>query len=104
MGCMQNRIGECGTVRHWRLSELTFTPLLLSSVISHLVRIAGIRNSGKGVGPCQAFSICIKAWDACQAPSICVKARDACHTVKNGVLRYTFAMVFWDTFIYVGVS
>ena len=24
-------------------------------------------------------------------------------TVKNGVLRYTFAMVFWDTFIYVGV-
>ena len=25
-------------------------------------------------------------------------------TVKNGVLRYTFAMVFWDTFIYVGVT
>ena len=23
------------------------------------------------------------------------------HTVKNGVLRYTFAMVFWDTFIYM---
>ena len=21
------------------------------------------------------------------------------HTVKNGVLRYTIAMVFWDTFI-----
>ena len=21
------------------------------------------------------------------------------YTVKNGVLRYTFAMVFWDTFI-----
>ena len=26
------------------------------------------------------------------------------YTVKNGVLRYTFAMVFWDTFIYVGVT
>ena len=25
-------------------------------------------------------------------------------TVKNGMLRYTFAMVFWDTFIYVGVT
>ena len=25
-------------------------------------------------------------------------------SVKNGVLRYTFAMVFWDTFIYVGVT
>ena len=24
--------------------------------------------------------------------------------VKNGVLRYTFAMVFWDAFIYVGVT
>ena len=28
---------------------------------------------------------------------------DGAHTVKNGVLRYTFAMVFWDTFISVGV-
>ena len=39
MGCMQNRIGECGAVRHWRLSEPTFTPLLRSlqgaSVVSH---------------------------------------------------------------------
>ena len=39
MGCMQNRIGECGAVRHWRLSEPTFTPLLRSlqgaSVFSH---------------------------------------------------------------------
>ena len=26
------------------------------------------------------------------------------YTVKNGVLRYTFAMVFWDTFIYIGVT
>ena len=26
------------------------------------------------------------------------------YTVKNGVLWYTFAMVFWDTFIYVGVT
>ena len=26
------------------------------------------------------------------------------YTVKNRVLRYTFAMVFWDTFIYVGVT
>ena len=50
MGCMQNRIGECGAVSHWRLSVLTFTPLLRSlkraSVIIHLVRLAGIRNSG----------------------------------------------------------
>ena len=29
MGCMQNRIGVCG-LRHWRLSVLTFTPLLRS--------------------------------------------------------------------------
>ena len=28
MGCMQNRIGVCGAVCHWRLSVLTFTPLL----------------------------------------------------------------------------
>ena len=28
----------------------------------------------------------------------------SCYTVKNGMLRYTFAMVFWDTFIYVGVT
>ena len=39
MGCMQNRIGECGAVRHWRLSEPTFTTLLRSlqgaSVVSH---------------------------------------------------------------------
>ena len=50
MGCMQNRIGVCGAVRHWRLSVLTFTPLLRSlkraSVVIHLVRVAGIRNSG----------------------------------------------------------
>ena len=26
------------------------------------------------------------------------------YTVKNGVLWYTFAMVFWDTFTYVGVT
>ena len=25
-------------------------------------------------------------------------------TVKNGVLQYTFVMVFWDTFIYIGVT
>ena len=81
MGCMQNRLGECGAVHHWRLSELTCTPLLQSlqraSVVSHLVRVAGITNSGKGMGPCQAPSVCVKARDACQAPSICVKARDA---------------------------
>ena len=29
MGCMQNRIGECGAVHHWRLSEPTFTPAAL---------------------------------------------------------------------------
>ena len=23
---------------------------------------------------------------------------------KNGVLRYTFAMVYWDTFMYGGVT
>ena len=49
MGCMQNRIGVCG-VRHWRSSVLTFIPLLRSlkraSVVIHLVRVAGIRNSG----------------------------------------------------------
>ena len=47
MGCMQNRIGECGAVHHWRLSVLTLTPLLQSlnraSVVIHLVRVAGIR-------------------------------------------------------------
>ena len=26
------------------------------------------------------------------------------YTVKNGVLRYTFAMVFWDTFLCSGVT
>ena len=52
MGCMQNRIGVCG-VCHWRLSVLTFTPLLRSlkraSVVIHLVRVAEIRNSGSHV-------------------------------------------------------
>ena len=52
MGCIQNRIGVC-SVRHWRLSVLTFTPLLRSlkraSVVIHLVRVAGIRNSGSHV-------------------------------------------------------
>ena len=52
MGCMQNRIGVCG-MRHWRLSVLTFTPLLRSlkraSVVIHLFRVAGIRNSGSHV-------------------------------------------------------
>ena len=63
MGCMQNWIGECGAVRHWKLSEPTFTPLLQSlqraSVVSHLVRVVGIRNSGRGRGPCHAPSICV---------------------------------------------
>ena len=27
---MHNSIGECGAVRHWRMSGLTFTPLLRS--------------------------------------------------------------------------
>ena len=26
------------------------------------------------------------------------------YTVKNRVLRHTFAMVLWDAFIYVGVT
>ena len=64
MGCMQNRIGECGTVCHRRLSEPIFTPLLRflqrASVVSHLVKVAGIRNTGKGEGPCQAPSVCVK--------------------------------------------
>ena len=53
MGCMQNRIGKCGRVRHWRLSVLTFTPLLRflpkASVVIHLDRVAGIKNSGSHV-------------------------------------------------------
>ena len=49
MGCMQNWIGVCG-VRHWRLSVLTFTrSLKKASVVIHLVRVAGIRNSGSHV-------------------------------------------------------
>ena len=53
MGCMQNQIGKCGAVCHWRLSVLTFTPLLqflkTASVIIHLVRVAGVKNSGSHV-------------------------------------------------------
>ena len=53
MGCMQNWFGECATVLHWRLSVLTFTPLLRSlkraSVVIHIVRVAGIRNSGSHI-------------------------------------------------------
>ena len=81
MGCMQNRIGECGAVRHWRLSEPTFTPLLRSiqgaSVVSHQGQ-GCLSGTQKARDACQAPSVCVKARDACQAPSICVKARDAC--------------------------
>ena len=53
-GWVACRIGlGCVALRHWRLSVLTFTPLLRSlkraSVIIHLVRVAGIRNSGSHV-------------------------------------------------------
>ena len=56
MGCMQNRIGECGAVRHWRLSEPTFTPLLRSlqgaSVVSHQGQgcLSGTQRKCQGQG------------------------------------------------------
>ena len=41
---MHNQIGECGAVRHWRMSGLTFTPHLRSiprlPVVIHPVRVA----------------------------------------------------------------
>ena len=41
--CMHNQIGECGAVRHWRMSGLTFTPLLRSipraPVVIHPVKV-----------------------------------------------------------------
>ena len=32
-----------------------------------------------------------------------IQSQSPSHIVKNGVLWYTFAMVFCDTFLYVGV-
>ena len=61
MGCMQNRIGECGAVCHRRLSEPTFTPLLRSlqgaSVISHQGQgcLSGTQHICQGQG-CYAES------------------------------------------------
>ena len=61
---------------------------------------------GPGTSYMQLESMC---HDSCSIKlkraekNVCVYNGQNC-TVKNGVLRYTFAMVFWDTFIYVGVT
>ena len=44
---------------------------------------------------CVAFRLCL---------DISRSLLEYVYTVKIGVLQYTFAMVFWDTFMYSGVT